>query len=152
MKNLYTRQVENLKRRLGQKWVSRWTENPKGRSKQKLGIKAYDYVPSSCHLSARRRFISQQLTSHKCLPHRNWGNKGWSEQSDCSPKYQGRSCLTNTVQYSPQKSPIQLHQQSWKSYPSSSKLIPSRFWKLIPPQSTNAPSRLDLKSYFLNRI
>ena len=39
-KNLYTRQVENLKRRLGQKWVSRWTENPKGRSRQKLGIKA----------------------------------------------------------------------------------------------------------------
>ena len=39
MKNLYTRQVENLKRRLGQKWVSRWTENPKGRSRQKLGIK-----------------------------------------------------------------------------------------------------------------
>ena len=38
-KNLYTRQVENLKRRLGQKWVSRWTENPKGRSRQKLGIK-----------------------------------------------------------------------------------------------------------------
>ena len=38
-KNLYTRQVENLKRRLGQKWVSRWTENPKGQSRQKLGIK-----------------------------------------------------------------------------------------------------------------
>ena len=44
MKNLYTRQVENLKRRLGQKWVSRWTENPKGWSRKKLGIKAYDYV------------------------------------------------------------------------------------------------------------
>ena len=35
----------NLKGRLGQKWVSRWTENPKGRSRQKLRIKAYDYVP-----------------------------------------------------------------------------------------------------------
>ena len=42
---MYTRQFENLKRRLGQKRVSRWTENPKGRYGQKLGIKAYDYVP-----------------------------------------------------------------------------------------------------------
>jgi len=42
---MYTRQVENLKRRLGQKRVSRWTENLKRRSKQKLGIKAYDYIP-----------------------------------------------------------------------------------------------------------
>ena len=40
MKKLYTRQVENLKRRLGQKRVSRWTENPKGRSRKKLGIKS----------------------------------------------------------------------------------------------------------------
>ena len=38
-KNLYTRQVENLKGRLGKKWASRWTENPKGRSRKKLGIK-----------------------------------------------------------------------------------------------------------------
>ena len=45
MKNLNTRQVENLKRRLGQKRVSRWTENPKGWSRQKLGIKAYAYAP-----------------------------------------------------------------------------------------------------------
>ena len=37
-KNMYTRQVENLKRRLGQKRVSRWTENPKGKSRQKLGM------------------------------------------------------------------------------------------------------------------
>ena len=50
MKNLYTRQVENLKRRLGQKWVSRWTENPKGRSRQKLGIK--------------RNTMSHWITSH----------------------------------------------------------------------------------------
>ena len=42
---MYTRQVENLKRRLGQKRVSWWTENLKRRSMQKLGIKAYDYVP-----------------------------------------------------------------------------------------------------------
>lgn len=41
---MYTRQVENLKRRLGQKRVSRWIENLKGQSRQKLGIKAYDYV------------------------------------------------------------------------------------------------------------
>ena len=66
-KNLYTRQVENLKRRLGQKWVSRWTENPKGRSRQKLGIKAYDYVLSSCHLPTRRRLVHQQLSA----PHRS---------------------------------------------------------------------------------
>ena len=39
-KNLYTRQVENLKRRLGQKMVFRWIENPKGRSRKKLGIKS----------------------------------------------------------------------------------------------------------------
>ena len=45
-KILYTRQVENLKRRLGPKRVSWWTENPKGRSRKKIGIKAYDYVPS----------------------------------------------------------------------------------------------------------
>ena len=44
-KRLYTQQVENLKGRLGQKWVSWWTENLKGRSKKKLRIKAYDYVP-----------------------------------------------------------------------------------------------------------
>ena len=28
-----------------QQRVSRWIENPKGRSRKKLGIKAYDYVP-----------------------------------------------------------------------------------------------------------
>jgi hypothetical protein len=44
---MYTRQVENLKRRLGQKGVSWWIENLKRRSRQKLGIKAYDYVPFS---------------------------------------------------------------------------------------------------------
>ena len=66
MKRLYNRQVENLKRRLGQKWVSRWTENPKGRSRQKLGIKAHDYVPLSCYLPIRRRFVHQQLS----VPHR----------------------------------------------------------------------------------
>ena len=44
---MYTRQVENLKRRLGQKRVSWWAENLKRRSRQKLGIKAYDYVPFS---------------------------------------------------------------------------------------------------------
>ena len=60
-KNLYTRQVENLKRRLGQKRVSRWTENPKGRSRQNLGIKVYDYVPSSRHLPTRRRFVNWQV-------------------------------------------------------------------------------------------
>ena len=37
---MYTRQVENLKRRLGQKRVSRWIENLKGRSRKKLGIKS----------------------------------------------------------------------------------------------------------------
>ena len=86
-RNLYTRQVENLKRRLGQKWVSRWTENPKGRSRQKLGIKAYDYVLSSCHLPTRRRLVHQQLSA----PHRssspyirNRGNKELSKQSNCS--------------------------------------------------------------------
>ena len=49
-KNMYTWQVENLKRRLGQKWVSRWTKNPKGRSRQKLGIK--------------RNTMSHWITSH----------------------------------------------------------------------------------------
>ena len=67
-KNLYTQQVENLKRRLGQKKVSRWTENPKGRSRQKLGIKAYDYVPSSHHLPTRRRFVIS-IDNYKA-PHR----------------------------------------------------------------------------------
>ena len=124
MKNLYTRQVENLKRRLGQKWVSRWTENPKGRSRQKLGIKAYDYVLSSRHLSTRRRFAHQTII--------NRGNKGWSERSDCSPRYQGRSCLTNTVQYSPQKSPIKVSPGKLESISPSSKLIPSKLRKLTP--------------------
>ena len=45
MKHLYTRKGENLKRRLGKKCVFRWIENPKGRSRQKLGIKVYDYFP-----------------------------------------------------------------------------------------------------------
>ena len=44
-KKLYTRQVENLKRRLGQKRVSRWTENPKERSRQKLGMKSVSLCP-----------------------------------------------------------------------------------------------------------
>ena len=56
---MYTRQVENLKRRLRQKRVSRWTENLKGRSRQKLGIEAYNYV-SLDHLATRLRY---QLSS-----------------------------------------------------------------------------------------
>ena len=48
---MYTRQVENLKRRLGQKRVSWWTENLKRRSRQKLGIKVYDYVSFSISLT-----------------------------------------------------------------------------------------------------
>ena len=86
-KNLYTRQVENLKRRLGQKWVSRWTENPKGRSRQKLGIKAYDYVLSSCHLPTRRKFCSSTTisTSQVFLSHlRNKGNNELPKKSNCS--------------------------------------------------------------------
>ena len=86
-KNLYTQQVENLKRRLGQKWVSRWTENPKGRSRQKLGIKAYDYVPSSRHLPTRRRFVNRQSssTSTGIFSHlRNRGNNELPKQSNCS--------------------------------------------------------------------
>ena len=43
-KRLYTLQVKNPKGRLGKKWVSWWTENTKRRSRQKLGIKVYDYV------------------------------------------------------------------------------------------------------------
>ncbi|KAI5437824.1 hypothetical protein KIW84_023805 [Lathyrus oleraceus] len=48
---MYTRQVENLKGRLGKKRVSWWTENLKRRSRQKLGIKAYDYVPFSVYFT-----------------------------------------------------------------------------------------------------
>ena len=33
------------KKEAWEKRVSRWTENPKGRSRQKLGIKVYDYDP-----------------------------------------------------------------------------------------------------------
>ena len=48
-------------------WVKRvswWTENLKGRSRQKLGIKAYDYVPSSRHLPTRRRFVKTAVIKH----------------------------------------------------------------------------------------
>ena len=43
-KNIHP-QVENLKRRLGQKSVSRWTENPKGRFRKKLRIKSARLCP-----------------------------------------------------------------------------------------------------------
>ena len=51
--------------------VSRWTENPKGRSRKKLGIKVYDYVPIR---SLQANFITKskvqtvQINSAHFLP------------------------------------------------------------------------------------
>ena len=76
---MYTRQVENQKRWLGKKRVSRWTENLKGQSRQKLMIKVYDYVPSSRHLPTRRRFVNRQSPSPSTgtFSHRSWGNQNY---------------------------------------------------------------------------
>ena len=96
----------------------------------------------SCHLSTRRRFVHQQLSApHKCLPHRNRGNKEWSKQSDCSILQGIRvGSVEEHNQYSsklPQR--IQSSSPGKMAFISpSSKLIPSKFWKLIPSQGTNA--------------
>ena len=62
------------------------------RSRQKLGIKAYDYALSSRHLPTRRRFVHQQSSSTSTgivlSRIRNRGNKELSEQSNC-PILQG---------------------------------------------------------------
>ena len=130
IKKLSTRQVEDQKRRLGKKWVSWWTENPKGRSRQKLGIKSVRLCPAIC---LPEEGLSANNYQH---PTRNRGNKGWSEQSDCSI-LQGIKVgpVEEHNQYSsipPQESPTQLPQEGWNLSPQAISVSPSRFWKLIP--------------------
>ena len=94
-KDLYTRQVENLKWWLGQKRVSRWTENPKGRSRQKLGIKASHYV-SLDHLATRLRYrlSSSNDTNQSDLP-------STKQQSDeIAQRHKGNSRVGTQCDYS----------------------------------------------------
>ena len=164
-KNLCTRQVENLKRRLGQKWVSRWTENPKGRSRQKLRIEAYEYVSSSRHLPTRRRFVNRQSSSASTgiSSHRNRGSNELSKRSSYSV-HQGTKigsaeeqlrCLNFPRRVQSESLPRRVQSISPGEFNQSPqqvlKLIPRRFGKLIPCRAqTRLPTLF--KGYFPTRI
>ena len=59
---MYTRQAENLKRRLGKKRVSLWTGNSKGGPVKIQGFKVYDYVLLG-HLTANLQHQSSNSNS-----------------------------------------------------------------------------------------